>query len=75
MVDGQWVSGKVVGCLWVVRLVVRAFNKTQEKNVFGLVISPVHFGRGLFCCSYFNFLYINDKEEVNLIDRSSHLNL
>ena len=38
----------------------------------GVVILPVHFGRGFFCYSNFNFFYIDDKEETNLIARSSH---
>ena len=29
--------------------------------MFGVVISPVNFGRGLFCYSNFNFFYIDDK--------------
>ena len=37
--------------------------------MFGVVISPVHFGRGLFCHSNFNFSYTDDKEETNLIVR------
>ena len=40
-----------------------------------VVISPVHFGRGLFCYSNFIFFYIDDKKETNLIARSSHSNL
>ena len=43
--------------------------------MFGVVISPVHFGRGLFCYSDFDFFYIDDKEEANLIARSSYSNL
>ena len=35
--------------------------------MFGVVISPVHFGRRLFCYSHFNFSYTDDKEETNLI--------
>ena len=63
----RWVSGRLVG--WSV---VCGFNKTQGKNKFGAVISPVHFDRGLFCYSNFNFSYI--KEETNLTARSSHSN-
>ena len=37
-------------------------NKTQEKNMFEEVISPVHFGRCLSCYSNFNFFYTDDKE-------------
>ena len=40
--------------------------------MFGAVISLVHFGRGLFYYSYFIVFYIEDKEETNLIARSSH---
>ena len=43
--------------------------------MFEMVISPVHFGRGLFCYSNFNSFYVDDKEETNLIARSNHLNL
>ena len=42
--------------------------------MFRVVISPVHFGRGLFCYSNFNFSYTDDKEETNLIARSGHSN-
>ena len=45
MVGGQLVGG----------LVVRGFNETQEKNMFGVVILPVQFSRGLFCSSMFIF--------------------
>ena len=31
--------------------------------MFGVVISPVHFGRGLFCYSNFSFFYIDKKED------------
>ena len=41
----------------------------------GVVISPVHSDRDLFCYSNFNFFHIDDKEETNLIARNSHLNL
>ena len=51
--------------------VVREFNKTR-KNMCGVMISPAHFGRDLFCYSSFNFFYIDNKEETNLIARSSH---
>ena len=43
--------------------------------MFWVVISPVHFGQGLFCYSNFNFFYIDDKEKTNLIARSRHSNL
>ena len=42
--------------------------------MFAVVIPSVHFGRGLFCHSNFNFFYIDDKEETNLIARSNHSN-
>ena len=41
----------------------------------GVVILLLHFGRGLFCYSNFTFFSINDKEETNLIARSSHSSL
>ena len=31
--------------------------------MFGIVISPVHFGRGLFWYSNFIFFYIDDKKK------------
>ena len=31
--------------------------------MFGVVISPVQFDRGLFCSSIFIFCYIDDKEK------------
>ena len=31
--------------------------------MFGVVISLVHFGRGLFCYFNFIFFYIDDKEK------------
>ena len=34
--------------------------------MFGVKISPVHFGRGLFYYSNFYFFSIDDKEETNL---------
>ena len=43
--------------------------------MFGIVISLVHFDRGLFYYSNFNFSYIDDKDETDLIVRSSHSNL
>ena len=64
---GKW---SVVG--W---LVVRGFDKTLEKKRFGVVILSVHFARGLFCYSNFNFFNVDDKEETNLIARSNHSNL
>ena len=53
---------------------VDGFIKTG-KNVFGIVISPLHFGRDLFCYSNLIFFYIEDKEETSLIVRSSDSNL
>ena len=43
--------------------------------MFEVVILPVQIGRGLFCSSIFIFFYIDDKEKINLITRSSHSNL
>ena len=42
--------------------------------MFGVVFSPVHFGRGLFCYTNLNFFYFDNEIETNLIARSSHLN-
>ena len=38
--------------------------------MFGVVISPVHFGRGLFCYSNFTFFYVDDEEEKSLTLKS-----
>ena len=46
-----------------------------RKNMFGVVISPVQFGRGLFCSSIFISFHIDNTEKINLIARSSHSNL
>ena len=43
--------------------------------MFGVVISPVHFGRGLLCYSNFNNFYIYGGEETNWIARNNHPNL
>ena len=43
--------------------------------MFGIVVSPMHFDRDLFCYSNFNFLYIDDKEETNLTSKLSHWDL
>ena len=51
----RWVGSRWVGGWLVGRLVARGESKTQGKNMFGVVISPVHFGRSLFCHSNFNF--------------------
>ena len=50
-----------------------SFLESIGKNMFGVVISAVKFGRGLVC--YSNLFYIHDKEETNLIDRSTYLSL
>ena len=42
--------------------------------MFPVVISPVQFHRGLFCSFIFIFFYIDDKEKITLIARSSHSN-
>ena len=67
------VFGESVGKWSVIWRSVDLIKST--KNMFGVVISSVHFDRGLFCCSNFNFFYIDDKEETSLIARSSHANL
>ena len=36
-----------------------------------VVISPVRFGRGLFCYSNFNCFHIDDKKETNLWQKQS----
>ena len=68
-----------MGKCWVVSRSVSRWSvdliKPRIKNMFEMVISPVHFGRGLFCYSNFNSFYVDDKEETNLIARSNHLNL
>ena len=74
-VCGQWVCGWVVGGRLVDESVVSGFNKTQEKNMFEVLVLPLQFGRGLFCYSSFSFFYIDNKVETNLIARSSHSNL
>ena len=74
--ENRWVGGRwpVVSGRWSVGRWFVGLIKIR-KNMFGLVISPVHFGRGLFCCSNFNVFYIDDKNETNLIGRSSPSNL
>ena len=67
LAGGQWLGGRLV-----VGSGVQVFNK---KKMSGVVILPMHFGRGLLCYSNFDFFYIGDKEETNLIHRSSHSNL
>ena len=59
----RWVGGKVVGGRFIGGS-VRRFNKTLEKNMFGIVISAVPFGRGLFCYSDISLyiLTINKKQ-------------
>ena len=59
MVGGGLVSG----------LMVCEFNKTQEKNMSGLV------ARLILLYDFNFFFYIYDKEEVSLIAKSSHINL
>ena len=49
--------------------------KFPGKEMFGVVISPVHFGRCLFCYSNFNFFEIDNKEKTSWIARRSHPNL
>ena len=39
--------------------------KAPKKACLGVMISPVHFVRGLFCYSNFNFFYVYDNEETN----------
>ena len=39
--------------------------------MFGVVISPVNFGQDLFCYSSFKFFNIEDKDETNLITKST----
>ena len=44
------------------------------KNMFGVVISSVHFGWGLFCDSNFNFFYIDKNIDRNkLITRKQSI--
>ena len=50
----RWVGGWWVGGRLVDGSVVRQFDKTLEKSVFGVVISSEHFGGGLCCRSNFN---------------------
>ena len=50
---------------WLVDLI------KPRKNMFGVVISPVHFVGGFFCHSNFIFFYIDNKEKANSIPRSS----
>ena len=76
--DGRWFVGRWVrvGARLVGGSVVHGgTDEKTRKNMFGVEISPVHLGRDLFCYSNFNFLYIDDKEETNLITRSSRSNL
>ena len=51
---GKWLE---VGC-FVGRWYVDSIK--PRKNVFGVMISPVRFGLGLFCYSNFDFFYIDD---------------
>ena len=61
---GKWLVVDWSVSQWSVDLI------KPRKNMFGVVISPVHFGRSLFYYSNFNFFYIDDKEETNLIARA-----
>ena len=54
----QWVDGYVIGGWLVGGSVVRGFNKTQEKNMIGVVTLSVPFGWSLFCYSNFNFFWL-----------------
>ena len=46
-------------------------GQNSAKDMFGVIFSSVHFGRRLLCYSNFDFFYIDEKEETNLIARSS----
>ena len=71
-VGGRWVSGRwSVGC-WVSGPWIQ---QNPEKNMFGVKISLLYFGRDLFCCSNFIFFHVNGIPKVNLTARSSHSNL
>ena len=59
---------------WVVGWLVQGVNKTQEKNMFAVVIMLLHFGRELFCYSNFIYLYINNKKEARLTATIIHSN-
>ena len=51
------------------RLVVGRWSEDLIKKImFGVLISPVQFGGGLFCYSNCNFFYIDDKEEAIFIN-------
>ena len=41
--------------------------------MFGVVISPVQFDRGLFCSSIFIFFYFDDKEKIDCQKQSLEL--
>ena len=59
----QRVVGSVVGSSvgkWSVGQQSVDLIKPKKKNMFGVVISLVHFGRGLFCYSNFIFFYIDN---------------
>ena len=68
---GRWLSGRCLVGWWVGGPWIW-WN--PGKNMFEVVISPMQFGRGLFCYSNFIFLHIEHKEKTNLIARSSHSN-
>ena len=77
-----WFS-ESLGCGLVIKWSVVSWSVSRwsvdlirpRKKMFGLVISSVHFDRGLFCYSNCNFYYIDNKEEIKLITRSSQSNL
>ena len=48
---------------WVGESVVQEYNKTKG-NMFEVVISPVHFGRGLFVILIFIFFYTDNKKQI-----------
>ena len=55
---GKWsVVGFSMG-RWLVDLI------KARKNMFGIVISPVHIGRGLLCYSNFNFFILIKKKQI-----------
>ena len=54
IIASRWVGGRLVVGLCI--------QWNPGKNLFGVVILPVHFGRDLICYSNFNFSYIDNKE-------------
>ena len=59
MVGGWLVSGSVV----------RGFNKTQEKNMIEVVISPVTLVEFYFVILILIFFHIDDKKGTNLCQK------